>query len=244
MSIQTHRRFRWIVGLLGLAPAAFLGVIVVASVWVGAHGITDADAIADAVSGQTPWLLLVVQLTLLAALALTGKRLRMAAADWGWRVLPGQRLWREAALGATIGLMLAALYLTVLEPWMTWMQSTFGDYVPAGALLPALGSALLPFFLANVVLAPLVEELLYRGLALPRLADQFGRPVALGLTCVAFGLLHWSGGIWYMLLTGVVAGGVFGGLALWRRSVIAAYAAHLALNLVEFIFVAVTMLTP
>ena len=56
-------------------------------------------------------------------------------------------------------------------------------------------------------------------------------------SCLFFGLLHWTGGFWYILLTGFVAGGIFAALFLWRRNIVATYAAHLALNLVEFLFV-------
>ncbi len=40
-----------------------------------------------------------------------------------------------------------------------------------------------------------------------------------------------------MLLTGLVAGGLFAGLYMARKNVIAPFAAHLALNVVEFLFV-------
>jgi len=51
-----------------------------------------------------------------------------------------------------------------------------------------------------------------------------------------FGLLHWAGGFWYILLTGLVAGGLFAGLYTARKNMIAPFAAHLVLNLVEFLF--------
>jgi hypothetical protein len=34
-----------------------------------------------------------------------------------------------------------------------------------------------------------------------------------------------------------VAGGIFAGLFVWRGTIIAAYAAHLALNLIEFLYI-------
>ncbi|MGL6261933.1 CPBP family intramembrane glutamic endopeptidase [Vibrio sp. WXL210] len=56
------------------------------------------------------------------------------------------------------------------------------------------------------------------------------------LSCLFFGLLHWMGGVRYMILTGVVAGGLFTGLYYVRSGVIAPFAAHLALNLIEYIY--------
>ena len=58
------------------------------------------------------------------------------------------------------------------------------------------------------------------------------------ISCAAFGALHWTGGFWYMLLTGTVAGGSFAALALRRGGLIAPFAAHLTLNLIEFVYVA------
>jgi uncharacterized protein len=132
---------------------------------------------------------------------------------------------------------LGVFYPTVLAPWMESVQLTVGDYVPPGELLPSLGSAIVPFFLANVVLAPFVEESLYRGYALPPMRLRFGAPLAALVTCVFFGMLHWAGGLWYMILTGVVAGGLFAGLALWRKNTVAPYVSHLALNVLEFLYI-------
>jgi hypothetical protein len=55
---------------------------------------------------------------------------------------------------------------------------------------------------------------------------------------VAFGVLHWTGGLWYMVLTGLVAGGSFTALALWRGGLVAPFAAHLTLNMIEFAYAA------
>lgn len=228
----------WLVLALGAPPVFFLLTIVAASIVVGATGITDANAIAASVAGATPWLLLAVQVLILGLLLSVWRFDPNPALTLRWRPSAGQSLWREVGIGVGVGLALAVLYVTVLSPAMTWAQSTIGDYVPAGELLPALGSSLAPFFIANVVFAPFVEEGLYRGYALPRLTRRFGAPLGIVLHCLGFGLLHWSGGGWYVLLTGAVAGGLFAGLTLWRRNLVATFAAHLALNTAEFLFVA------
>ena len=165
---------------------------------------------------------------------------------WRGVISAGKRLkdstiWREVLVGAVPGAALGLLYVFVLAPGLTMIQKSLGDYVPAGELLPALGAAVLPFFVANVLLAPFVEENIYRGYALTRWFGRFSRPVAILLSCFFFGLLHWAGGFWYILLTGLVAGGLFAGLYTARKSIIAPFAAHLALNLVEFLFVWLVM---
>jgi CAAX protease family protein len=65
----------------------------------------------------------------------------------------------------------------------------------------------------------------------------YGPPAAFIILGVFFGLLLWAGGFWYMLLTGLIAGGLLTGLRASRGSLIAPFAAHLALNLVEFLYV-------
>jgi len=220
-----------------LPPVFFLMVIVLASVLVGARQGGDAQVIAEQVAAATPVLLLIVQV---AMLLLTVGLLRRDRLSWeaiGWAIPTSGSAWREVVAGLIPGVALGILYPTVLAPWMESAQRSLGDYVPAGELLTSLGSAILPFFLANVVLAPLVEENLYRGYALRSLASRFGTPAAILLTCAFFGVLHWSGGFWYMVLTGVVAGGVLGGLAVWRKNTVAPFVAHLSLNFLEFLFV-------
>ena len=232
---QTPIRRTW--ALLIGAPLLFLVAIIVVSIGYGVMTHGDAQAIAEQTPKAMPAILLAVQLALLALLALTLRSERLGWSDIGWRLGEGQVLWREALIGVIPGSALAVLYFTMLSPSMTWLQSHVGDYVPPGELTGALGAALVPFFLANVVLAPFVEESLYRGYAFIRLQKRYGLPLAIIVSCAFFGLLHWAGGFWYILLTGVVAGGLFTGLRVWRRTLVAPFAAHLVLNLLEFIWI-------
>lgn len=243
-STQTGRpSLRGVWTALGVPPLAFLVVIVAASVIVGASGEKDPDAIASAVGDATPWLLLVVQGVLLAVSAVALRRSGRTWRDLAWRPPAGRSRRGEAAIGVGAGVTLAVAYLAALSPLQVWMQRTVGDYVPAGELFPSLGANLGAFFVANVVLAPFAEECLYRGYALPRLQARYRTSVAIALNCLCFGLLHWTGGLWYVLLTGIVAGGMLAGLYTWRRNLTVAYAAHLALNTVEFGYIAWTVST-
>ena len=232
---QTPIRRTW--ALLIAGPLLFLAAIVVASVYFGIVTRGDAQAIAEQTPKAMPAMLVAVQLLLLVFLVRTLRSERLAWSAIGWRLEQGQVLWREALIGVVPGAVLAVLYFTVLSPAMTWLQRNVGDYVPPGELTGALGAALVPFFLANVLLAPFVEESLYRGYALDRLQQRYGMTLAIVISCAFFGLLHWAGGFWYILLTGVVAGGLFAGLRVWRRTLVAPFAAHLALNILEFVWI-------
>lgn len=231
----TSQRRLWFI--LALPPIFFLLVIILASVYAGFVHQGDAAAIAEQVSQATPAILLGVQLLLLGLFLWVRRANGLSWADLGWPAQGGQTVGRELLLGAAIGAPLAVLYMFVLSPLMVTLQTTVGDYVPPDELLSSLGSAVVPFFLANVVLAPFVEENLYRGFALSQLQKRYRFLTAFLLSCLFFGLLHWVGGFWYIILTGAVAGGVLGGLYLWRGNLLAPFAAHLALNLVEFLLI-------
>jgi len=153
-----------------------------------------------------------------------------------WRLPPLPKGLRDTCLGVLCGGFLAFSYLFAFSPTLAFLQRSIGDYVPAGAILPTVSSSIGVFFIANVLLAPVVEETLYRGYAIPVLTKSLGAPRAVALSCVFFGLLHWAGGIWYMLLVGGVAGGAFSVLFLWRGGVLAPFTAHLTLNAIEFIY--------
>ncbi|MGD2217405.1 MAG: CPBP family intramembrane metalloprotease [Gemmatimonadales bacterium] len=95
---------------------------------------------------------------------------------------------------------------------------------------PAAGAtgpfALLALF---VVVASVTEELLVRGYALFALL-QFMRPLtAVLVTAVGFGIAHLRYGLGGVVGSTVI-GAVWGGLAVWRRGVLAPVAAHLIWN--------------
>lgn len=158
----------------------------------------------------------------------------------GWRLPQNRRLSVEIAIGLACGVALGLAYVFAIAPTLTWVQRAVGDYVPAGSILPTVGQSLWPFLVADVLLAPFVEESLYRGWATSQLLLRFGAlPTAL-ITCSAFGLFHWAGGLWYMVLVGVIAGGLFIALRLLRQNLAAPFAAHLGLNTVEYLFILLT----
>jgi membrane protease YdiL (CAAX protease family) len=120
-------------------------------------------------------------------------------------------------------------------------QSTLGDYFPAGSLFPALGATIIPFAIADVLLAPFVEENIYRGYGMTKLLSRFGGTGAILLSSLFFGLLHWSGGFWYILTTGIIVGVPFAILRLRRGNLLVPFGAHLALNFVETLLLSLVL---
>jgi membrane protease YdiL (CAAX protease family) len=216
--------------LLTAGPLFFLLGIVFTSISLSIREVPEAQ-IPERVTELVPHILLGVQTCL--AIFLTSFATYVKAA---WLLPDLRKSFADVTLGVMVGVLLAILYFNWLAPLLETLQRTFGDFVPPGAVLPAVSNSIGLFFIANVLLAPLVEETLYRGIAIPLLTTHLGVGRAVIVSCVLFGLLHWAGGLWYMLLTGVVAGGAFAGLYYWRAGVLAPFAAHLALNTTEFIY--------
>ena len=238
---QASQKFTRVWWTLLAAPILFLLAIVVASIYfsVATQG-QNVEAIPEMVAASTPYQLVVVQIWLLFILMKSMKRDGLTWKTIGWENAEGRRASREVLVGGGLGVALGLLYIFVLSPMLTSLQQIW-DYVPAGELLTSLGASLIPFAIANVALAPFVEESIYRGYGLTRLLGRFSQPVAIALSMFFFGLLHWTGGFWYILLTGIVAGGLFAWLRLSRKNILAPFTAHLALNIVETIFIAMTI---
>jgi uncharacterized protein len=218
-------------------PLLFLLGILIMSVYYGAVSQGQNVApIPELVAASTPYQLVVIQLVLLL---IVSRAMKLDGLSWkaiGWKIADGQRTSREILLGSGLGVVLGLLYIFALSPALTALQNVW-DYVPAGELFTTLGASIVPFVIANVLLAPFIEESIYRGYGLTRLSGKYSQPVAIVLACFFFGFLHWTGGFWYILLTGFVAGGLFAWLRTARKNLIAPLAAHLALNIVETIFV-------
>lgn len=227
MSLANVPRKAWL--LLTAGPLLFFVAIVGASVLVGFSGV-EASQISARVPRLMPQILLGVSASLGLLVVLTLRR------EVVWRLPAASKGLRDAGYGLLAGGALAVTYLVALSPALSLLQRDLGDYVPPGSILPTVSGDIGMFFVANVLLAPLVEETLYRGYAIPVLAKSVGTRWSVVLSCAMFGLLHWAGGAWYMLLVGGVAGGVFAGLFLWRGGLLAPFAAHLTLNSIEFLY--------
>jgi membrane protease YdiL (CAAX protease family) len=221
---------------LAFPPLLFLALIVSVSIWMTATTGGRGQDISARVTALVPHILVVAELVIAAALfaALRAEGLRWS--DIGWRLAAGRSMAQDVGLGIMLGGSLGFLYVFALAPLLAFVQQSVGDFVPPGETLATVSSAIRLFFVANVMLAPFVEESLYRGYAIVRLSERMSSLRAAIVSCIFFGLLHWAGGIWYILLTGSVAGGVLVAIRLWSDSLIAPFMVHLTLNIVEFVF--------
>ena len=181
-------------------------------------------------ASRVPWILLITQILLAAWTAFLIRRGGLSVAD----LALDRRALRKAWLygGAAIGALLAVFYEIALAPALDWLRTNIGDVIPPGETRRALGAAIIPFAIANIIFAPIVEELLYRGVLERRWRKEWGSRIAFVIGTISFGLLHWAGGFFYIAATAIV-----GALILWVRrrsdSLYAAIAVHFSFNLCE-----------
>lgn len=135
----------------------------------------------------------------------------------GFRATRGRFVFTAAAV--TPLLYVAVSFVLALLP-AAWME----DYAEASA---ALGQTGVLMVIATVVAAPLVEEVIFRGLVLSRLSRVMPGWLAVLISALAFGLCH--GQIVWMAYA-FVLGLIFGFMALRARSVWPSFVAHLLFN--------------
>jgi len=150
-----------------------------------------------------------------------GKRL----ADIG---LVMSRWPREVLLGLGLGVvlfMLSGLMTTAVERFLPSAISREPRPLWASLLF---GLGLVTAF------AP-IEEIVWRGYALTSLREHLSTWVAVVIASVAFGLMHWWGGI-ALVVEASITGILLSGLYLWRGNLTANIVCHFVSDLPLFLF--------
>jgi hypothetical protein len=97
------------------------------------------------------------------------------------------------------------------------------------------------FVVAVVVIAPITEELLFRGLLFRSLRDRYGFLIGAFASAIFFGLLHSGAGAVADVVLLQVSIGLLGvglaGVYEWRGNLVANVAAHATFNLVTVLAV-------
>jgi hypothetical protein len=226
--------------LLFFVLIAFLGIVFVAiSLNIGLSLFRMHPSYVQNSISENSFLLILGQiilwLLLLGYLAVQ-VRVRFEAPFWrtiGWRPLltgtiPRRIVYLSLILGGfslslLVQLASAALQTKAKLP----IQQYFQD--PRSALL---------LMLMSILLAPLVEETIFRGYIYPVVARSFGIGASVVITGTLFGLLHapqlWGGWGQILLLIGV--GIIFTAARAVSRTVVASYILHVSYN--SFLFIA------
>lgn len=127
-----------------------------------------------------------------------------------------------AGLSLQIPLAELANWLQLVAPFSIQEQLQMQRLLAVDNLPQALG-----LLFALVVVAPFTEELLFRGVLLPRLAERYGDRAALLLSSALFGIVHV-----HPVAVGVatIAGVLLGALALAKRRLWICIALHAGVN--------------
>lgn len=154
----------------------------------------------------------------------------------GWQTQNNALL--EIGGGVAMGCAMAILYFAFVAPHQITLQNYFGDYVESGATAEILVQQPITYFIVNVLMAPIINESLFRNYAVRQLRPHFNLTTRILLTSAGFGLLHCMAGVWFMLMTAVLVGIPFAFVAEKRNNIIWTFAAHTTLNILEFIYFA------
>jgi membrane protease YdiL (CAAX protease family) len=125
-----------------------------------------------------------------------------------------------------MGVALAAVIMWVLTPFNVWLLGKLGlgGYEEGIATARRMPTWLLAF---AVLTAGVVEEVLYRGFPLERLAEATGSAALAGsITVLVFAVVHWP--VWGAgpVLSFVVSGIVVTAFYVWQRDLTATIVAH------------------
>jgi membrane protease YdiL (CAAX protease family) len=175
-----------------------------------------------------------LDLGLLAYLA-AQMRLRFRSPFWhtiGWRKLDTGRI---PPLAAYFGLILSGFFLSLIVSMGSALFPPKTN-LPIEALFQDRYTTVL-FMLIAVLLAPLVEETIFRGYIYPVVARTFGKSWGIIATGTLFGLLHaaqlWGG--WSQIALLVFVGVVLTFARATSRTVLASFVIHTSYNSIQVI---------
>lgn len=197
-------------------------------------GNLSGEAIAEKTAASISLILFVSQLLILLLLLRYAKKHQINIL---LDTFKSPQIIKDIFWGILLGLLISISYFKLgLSEVIAYLQNNLGDYVPAGETSKSVSNNISLFFIANVLLAPFVEENIYRNIVFKELNKKYNDYITVLLTALFFGLLHWMGGFWYILATGIFIGIPFGIIQLKRDSILLVFVAHLVLNVIEFIF--------
>ena len=136
-----------------------------------------------------------------------------------------------------MGLALAAVIMWVLTPFNVWLLGKLGlgGFEEGIATARRMPTWLLAF---AVLTAGVVEEVLYRGFPLERLAEATGSAALAGaITVLVFALVHWPTWGAGPVLSFVVSGVVVTAFYVWQRDLTATIVAHVVVDAMGLIVV-------
>jgi CAAX protease family protein len=150
----------------------------------------------------------------------------------GWEPLPSGQMGRGSIVMGLIfgGILLSFVVAAASQLFPPKTQ------LPVEQIMQDHRAAIL-FMVMAVLVAPVVEETLFRGFLYPVVARSFGVPAGIVITGTLFGLLHasqLSGGPWLVVLI-VFVGCVFTWIRARTGTVLASFIVHTAYNGIQVV---------
>ena len=152
---------------------------------------------------------------------------KMGLAQFGFTHAPARSFWSAFLVGTLAGLFLEQNGYAIIS-------GLPGDHVLGG--MPAITDPLWNWIdlTAGLLLVGILEELIFRGYLCTFLFRYTRRAVVIiGISALAFGLIHWSGGGHKVLVT-ALTGAVFMALYLRTQSLPALMLSHFVINFIAF----------
>jgi len=218
-----------IFGIVVLAATIFFSV----ALMIGFAAFGISTTVLRQPGSEQSFFALVTQVILLAVLLgylALQIRLRTATPFWrtiGWRGLSRLRAPRFASYAGILAFGFA--FAAAIE-FLSGLIGTKAK-LPIETMFQDRRSAIL-FMVMAVLVAPVIEETIFRGYIYPVVARSFGVATGVIATGVLFGLLHapqlWGG--WGQIVLLVIVGIVFTWARAAARTVVASYLLHLSYN--------------
>jgi len=160
---------------------------------------------------------------------------RHAGSFWGaigWKPLAGDATKRRVII---LSIVIGGIFLAGI---VTGVSSVIGESkkLPIEEMIQTRQTMVL-LMVFGVLVAPAVEETVFRGLIYPMIARRAGIPASIAVTGILFGLVHsmqlWGG--WAQIALIVFVGMILTWLRATRRTVWASYLLHLSYNSTLFL---------
>lgn len=203
---------------LGTQVLVMLPVVIAAAVQtVMEGGAVDQGAVTQLLEQSTAFILTANMLTLfIVMLFYLIRRKKFSEALWLRRV-DGPVLWSGACLAPALFLAVNSVLASLPESW----RESYGDASSGVTSGGAVG------FIAVVAAAPLVEEVIFRGLIMTRLNQAMPGWLAMFLSAAIFGACH-GHPVWFGYA--FVMGSIFGYMDLRAGSIWPSVLAHMVFN--------------
>jgi membrane protease YdiL (CAAX protease family) len=224
------------VGLIALGATAIVGAIL--SVVFPAQGPAGGGTLRES-PGFFTFANMAQELAILCSVAIWVRFVNKGSlASLG---LPPRRPWTDLGIGVMTGVAMVFGAGIVLQVVRSIVDAVVGHHVSNPEQVPQTvrGGFLVVSGFVVVVLAPLAEETFFRGFLYKALRRRYSVWPAALLSSLFFGLVHFAGLKFLLIIPALIVVGLILALVYERRrSLLASVAAHATFNLIGFLVIA------